>query len=307
MQRRTTSTGSSHWPNESISRSLGSPGGNHSGYAAPMRRTTATEAVTRYRVEADMLAPLARRADTLLTGAEVLFEIPCTAGVPDLALLDIDREAVAARVGTAPLLEPVDVRVMLALQSTTMRPLTTNALSEATVVSRAHMLRTVLPRLVDGGHVEAADGGWRSVYPWRSLARKVVTVEVKLRDWRRGLAQAIRHTAVADEAWLVLDAHTSRPAQSHADWFTTYGVGLGSLSVDGDLTRLVPPNVNRSRQPNRELLIERAVCLHLQGSISGPVPQVFGSVQLASTGDDPRLQGAVGRSAQQAVRLRQQR
>lgn len=253
-----------------------------------------------------MLAPLARQVEQLLPGGEVLFEVACTAGVPDLVLLDVDREAVAARAGTAALVEPVDVRVMLAMQASPVRSLSAFELSDAALVSAAHLRRTVLPRLVEGGHLEAAEGGWRGAYEWRSLAHKVVTVEVKLRDWRRGLAQASRHTAVADEAWLVLDARTSDTAQSHADWFATYGVGLASLPIDGDLTMLVPPNVNRSRQPHRELLVERAVSLHLEGSVSGPIPRVFGAVLVASTGDDPRLPGAAGRSAQRGARVPQQ-
>lgn len=248
-----------------------------------------------FRVEADMLAPLASGAGHFLPAAQVLFEIPCTAGVPDLVLLNLDRDAIARRCATAPLTEPLDVRVMLALQTSPALPMSTQDLSASVRVSTDHLRRTVLPRLVAGGHVERADEGWRGVYAFRSLARSVVTVEAKIRNWRGGLAQATRHTAVADQAWLVLDRHRSRAAIAHSDWFRTYGVGLATLSNDGALSTLVHPNVNRSRQPHRELLVERAVRLHLAGAVSGPLPRVFGSVPLASTGDDPRLAGASAR------------
>ncbi|WP_157874004.1 BadM/Rrf2 family transcriptional regulator [Kineococcus radiotolerans] len=248
-----------------------------------------------------MLAPLAYKAAQLLPGAEVMFEVPCTAGIPDVVLLDLDHGAVAARAGKAPLMGSVDVRILLALQVRSGQPLSTPELADAAMVSAAHLRRGVLPRLVDGGHLEAVGDRWQATYTWRSLARKIVTVEAKLRDWRRGLAQASRHTAVADEAWLVLDAHTSQAARSHSDWFEAYDVGLASLSVAGDLTALRSPRVNRARQPDRELLVERAVSLHLQGCVSGPVPRVFGEVLLASTGDDPRLRGAAAGSTRPAA------
>ncbi len=244
-----------------------------------------------------MLAPLAQQADRFLAGAEVLFEVACRAGVPDLVLLDVDHDAIAARAGTAALVEPVDVRVMLALKASPMRRLTTDALSTAVLVSPGHLRRRVIPRLVEGGHLEHADDGWRSVSDGRSLARKIITIEMKRRDWRGGLAQAGRHTAVADEAWLVLDAQTSHAAASHEDWFSTCSVGLASLSFNGGLTMLVRPTVNRSRPQHRELLVERAINLMRQGVSSGPLPRVFGSVLVASTGDDPRLPGGAARSA----------
>lgn len=248
-----------------------------------------------FRVEADMLAPLAAGAAHFLPAAQVLFEVPCTAGVPDLVLLDLDLDAIARRCATAPLTEPVDVRVMLALQTSPALPMSTQGVSASVRVSTDHLRRTILPRLVAGGHVERAGVGWRGAYAFQSLARSVVTVEAKIRNWRGGLAQATRHTAVADQAWLVLDARRGRAAAAHADWFSTYDVGLATLSTDGELSTLVRPNVNRSRQPHRELLIERAVRLHLAGAISGPLPRVFGTVPMASTGDDPRLAGASGR------------
>jgi len=248
-----------------------------------------------FRVEADMLAPLVQHSERFLAKSQALFEVPCTAGVPDLVLLELNDDAVAARVGTAALIEPVDVRAMLALQASPALPLTAGELAMSALVSVEHLRRTVLPRLIEGGHVERAGHGWRSTYAFRSLARNIVTVEAKIRNWRGGLAQATRHTTVADQAWLVLDARRSRVAAERLDWFATYGVGLATLSPAGELTTLLSPSVNRSRQPHRELLVERAVQLHLDGFVSGPVPRVFGSVLIASTGDDPRLPGASGR------------
>ena len=131
-------------------------------YAAPMGHLCL--AGVRFDYEADMLRPLARHAERFLPAAEVLFEVSCSAGVPDLVLLNIDDEAMTTRRGTVPLQEPVDIRVMLALDTAPSRFLGIQDLATATRVSGSHLRRRVIPRMVEGGHVEAIDKGWRSVY-----------------------------------------------------------------------------------------------------------------------------------------------
>jgi hypothetical protein len=248
----------------------------------------------RFRREADMLTPLAALSDAFLSDATVLFEVACTAGVPDLVLLQVDHDAVRDRKGAAPLEHPVDVTALLALQSSLDVPMPAHAIADWVHVSAEHLRRRVLPRLVESGHALAMDNGWHSTYSFRSLARRVITIETKLRDWRGGLAQASRHAVVADEAWLVVDERAIAPARTRLAGFDMLDVGLASLSTDERLERLSTPRVNRSRQPGRELLVERAVALHLAGQVSGALPRVFGTV-LVATEADPRLAGAPGR------------
>ena len=247
----------------------------------------------RFQSEADMLAPLARQAQQLLAGSKVLFEVPSTAGIPDLTLVSPDSTAIDARAGRAALLESIDVKVMLALKQFPGYSVDIDELSSACQVSAGYLRRSVLPRLIDGLHLEKDERRWRSLYKWQSLAKRIVTIEAKKQDWRRGIAQASRHTAVADEAWLVLDSRSSKAARQRTDWFSLYGVGLGLISVNEEWTTVVPPGINRSRQPQRELLVERAMGLYLKGSASGPIPRVFGTVLVASTELDPRLVDAV--------------
>jgi len=238
-----------------------------------------------------MLGPLAACADTFLPSCLIMYEIACTGGIPDVVLLDVDRDALSERGDRAPLEQPIDVLVMLALQSSPALPISVQALAAECHVSVGHLGRTVLPRLQAGRHVIAAvDGtGWSTAYMFRSLARRVVTIEAKLKDWRGGLAQAARHSAIADEAWLVIDESAIRPAAAHPAHFAMFDVGLASLSAEGRLKQLLAPQLNRSRQPGRELLVERALALHLAGRVSGDLPRVFGTVLVASDGRDPRL------------------
>ncbi len=241
-----------------------------------------------------MLQPLAAYAERLARGATVMFEVPTTAGVPDVILLVIDEEACKERAVSTPLVEQVDLRIMIgasAARGSLERCWSERELADLALISEAHLKRTVLPRLSDGGHLAPVGGGWRLVRRYRSLARRVVTIEAKLRDWRGAVGQAARHAAVADRAWVALDSATITPARSHESWFTTYGVGLLSVSSEGGVKKIFTPAGGRARRVGRELLVERSVALLRDGRISGEIPLVFGERLLASRGADPRLQG----------------
>lgn len=241
-----------------------------------------------------MLQPLAAYAERLARGATVMFEVPSSAGVPDVVLLVLDEEVCKERAARAPIVEPVDLRIMISVSSARgglERCWSESELADRARVSQAHLRRSVLPRLADGGHFATAGRGWRLVHRYRSLARRVVTVEAKLRDWRGAVGQAARHAAVADRAWVALDSATIAPARNHETWFTTYGVGLLSVSSGGSVKKLITPAGRRTRQAGRELLVERSVALLREGRTSGDIPLVFGERLLASRGADPRLQG----------------
>jgi hypothetical protein len=153
----------------------------------------------------------------------------------------------------------------------------------------------VLPGLAARGlAVMTAPGRWAAVSPYRSPASTLVTVEAKLRDWRRGLGQAARHAAGADAAWLVLDGARTRPAAGRADWFRAMGVGLAGLDPDGTLRPLLRPSGASVLRARRELLAERLADLYCSGAVSGPVGRVFGRELAPSTGADPRQAGAPG-------------
>ena len=138
-----------------------------------------------------------------------------------------------------------------------------------------------------------APGRWTAVSQYRSPASTLVTIEAKLRDWRRGLGQAARHAAGADAAWLVLDGTRTRSAVRRADWFSAMGVGLAGLDPDGTVRLLLRPSGAGILRARRELLAERLAELYCSGAVSGPVGRVFGRELIPSTGADPRHAGAL--------------
>jgi hypothetical protein len=234
-----------------------------------------------FGAEADMVGLIGAAAETLAgPGAIAVFEVPAGgAGVPDVVAAVLDQEVAQARAESGFLLHASGVAALLALSDANGDSLDVRQVAAGTGLSPGYLRARVLPGLAGRRlAVTSARGRWSAAGPYRSPARRLVTVEAKLRDWRRGLGQASRHAGSADAAWLVLDAARTRPAAARADWFRQAGVGLAGLSPAGPLTTLVAPQpaaglVIRAR---RAQLAERVAEMHRTGTVSGPAGRVFG-------------------------------
>lgn len=263
-----------------------------------------TAARSFFAAEADMLAPLAEAASELAgICVEVVFEVAGTAGVPDLVLVQPDLDAIAMRGDADMLTQPVEVAVMLALSSDEhvgRRGLAAEELADRVGVSTRHLASRVLSGMADRGHLRNEGKEWASTYQFRSVAKRLITIEAKLRDWRRGFAQATRHSAGADAAWLAVDATAKDAAMRGRHWFEAGGIGLATVSLGGQVEAVLTPTRTRQYVGRRELLAERAVDVLLSGRPSAGVPHVFGRPRLATTGPDPRLAGATERSCSRA-------
>lgn len=75
------------------------------------------------------------------------------------------------------------------------------------------------------------------------LARQTLTAfEMKLTDWRKGLAQAYRYSYFADRAVVVLPTDIARIARNHLATFRSLGIGLWSFDKESQrITKLYTP------------------------------------------------------------------
>jgi hypothetical protein len=83
-----------------------------------------------------------------------------------------------------------------------------------------------------------APGGVPDLVIYRRQSNEVhyvVTVEFKLRNWRRALAQAFRHRNFGNEAYVVLDRAGLAPALSQITMFHAANVGLLTLDQNGEV------------------------------------------------------------------------
>jgi hypothetical protein len=84
---------------------------------------------------------------------------------------------------------------------------------------------------------------------WESPVHTVVAAELKLRDWQKGLAQAVRYRRWADASWLILGATTTLESAKEA---APSGIGVLRLTTEGQVQKA---RVARWRRPTN--LIER--------------------------------------------------
>lgn len=65
--------------------------------------------------------------------------------------------------------------------------------------------------------------------------RYVVSIEAKLRDWKRALTQAYRYKTFSNQSWVLLDEAHISPALKSIDSFKNLEIGLASFSSQGEL------------------------------------------------------------------------
>ncbi|MFJ8506759.1 hypothetical protein [Streptomyces avermitilis] len=259
--------------------------------------------------EADMLAPIANQASHLLQRRkiETLFEVQTTSGIPDIICIEFNKAALKRRAKNSQsfVTDFADMCVLRALNMRKGETVTGSMIATQVPLSSRYITSVVLPRLTEYGHAyKESRGRWRTDTSFTSLAKYVCTMEVKIRDWRGGYSQTLRHRTSADEAWLVLDSGHSAPAVAHQDWFSRAGIGLATLhSIDGIKNTVSPRPKSRSETINvyRELLIERAAHLYSNGEVSGAIEPVFGVDLTTTTGPDPRRPNDVERHPNQVA------
>ena len=254
-----------------------------------------------FRLEADMLAPLAVAAKQLIgRHTHVLYEVPAAVGIPDIVVASVDYVALLERAGKDFLTNPTELAVVLYLSRNLQQGkagATSVQIADAVGITRRHLHANVLPSLRERSHVQSDGADWYADVPYRPLVTRLLTIEAKLHDWKKGLAQAARQVPGSDESWLVLDDARHEAAIRQLHLFAMYRVGLATLDLAGELFVQQPPAVSASRflSLRRELLAERVASFIAGGTTSGPVPSVFGNLAAVSTGCDPRLEGAGAR------------
>lgn len=246
-----------------------------------------------FPTEADMLAPISKHVAAVVgrrrAGREpsVLFEFSVLDGVADLVALELDHQLMRQRdqLGLLPVVDQTCVRALVALRD---GPESASALALKTGVSRPVLSRSVLPRLAAAGWVHR-----ESRHLWRGrcyepLARWIVAIEVKRRDWRHAVWQARRYRRFANRSVAVLDASVDLHGATRAISSQTQ-VGLAALNQRGRVEALhLPPWAAPYSQVEFALAGERAWAMVLEDRRSGPIPLVFGRLNSTIRGDDPR-------------------
>jgi hypothetical protein len=99
-----------------------------------------------------------------------------------------------------------------------------------------------------------------SVHSHGSEVLRSIAFEMKLSDWRRGLAQAFRYRAFARRVFLVLDEAHMEPALANSARFIRANVGLIGLNCDRGFTIYHQPSDEAPYSERLSRSFEQLVC-----------------------------------------------
>ncbi|QYH34740.1 hypothetical protein [Salinibacterium sp. M195] len=232
-----------------------------------------------------MIAPLRAAIPRLAFGhrtesnVHVFSEVPAVHGVPDLTAIRFDWDAVSTRrsANVRPLSTDTEVRAVIALGDSL---LSQSDLARAINVTPEYVRRGVVPLLVERGWFTIDSSGLVSRTPEsRWIARRVVTVEAKLRDWHRAIGQARRQQLSSDAAFVALETRSARNIQDELSIIAAGGIGV--IAVDPRTQRakvLARPRYFSKKRSlaGRMLIAERCLEMWERGEVEGQIYPVFG-------------------------------
>lgn len=171
----------------------------------------------------------------------VVVEAQSNVGVVDLLSVAFDNEALEHRIkgGLEPVTLPLRVRVLDALSR--RRAVRVETLARRVGSRPLALTRSTLRPLEELGAIEMAGGRVLPTGAWRPIARRLTAVELKLSRWQQVLRQADNAAFGVDAAWAVLDAARSQAALGQVELFRLFGVGLATISSDGELRVVTRP------------------------------------------------------------------
>lgn len=198
--------------------------------------------------------------------------------IADVVLVSFDRAVVGAREkhGILPVTDWTTLNCVLACRG---RSLGTRALAATLGVSETTARRATGLALASGALVRDAVGF--TTHPqWRPAARRLVALELKLRDWPRGLDQASYYSEWADASWLVLGASDADGAGAAA---VEAGIGLARLGADGCVHVIAKPTRQRRFEERDRIWIgEQALAQYAADAVTRPAATSRGASAAAA-------------------------
>lgn len=75
--------------------------------------------------------------------------------------------------------------------------------------------------------------------------KKIITIELKLKNWKRALAQAYKYKSFSDVSYVCMDESNIASIIKHLDMFKKYNIGLLTISKSKKVTIVHKPNATK--------------------------------------------------------------
>lgn len=177
-------------------------------------------------------------------------EMPTASSIADLAVARFDRGATASRQVSAPhaITLPLRIRTLDAVANRRITRIDTLALRMGS--NPQALMRSTLKPLMRDGWIDYSEGRVAMNRPWVPLCEELMTVEMKLNDWRGAIEQARSQAMSANRVWVVLPEKSDRTINNALPDFKSRGIGLAMLRNDDSLRILT---CGRKQKPVRWL------------------------------------------------------
>ncbi|MFS8101933.1 hypothetical protein LFM09_32875 [Lentzea alba] len=198
-----------------------------------------------------------------ITGISPGEEVDSGVGVADFIAGNACREDVARRLAKC---QPVTDSLHLALLQRAEKPVCESALREwAPWGWRGLRTRAVEPLLANGLLHLDQDGHYVASRQPCDVFRSIIAIELKLRDWRRGLAQASRYRLFSEQSYLALPS--SRVSEMVLASAVKHRVGVLSLEDSGSVAIAMDAPAASPLQPARRHMVAEKL---LEAQIAAP-------------------------------------
>ncbi len=77
------------------------------------------------------------------------------------------------------------------------------------------------------------NGNWKLIESIKPIAKEIMSIECKLKDWKSALSQAIRYQDFSHSSWVVLDHHVKDLLHKNLKEFEKFNIGLVVASPSG--------------------------------------------------------------------------
>ena len=72
--------------------------------------------------------------------------------------------------------------------------------------------------------------------------KKIITIELKLKNWKRALAQAYKYKSFSDVSYVCMDESNYDLVEKHLDMFKKYNIGLITISKNNKVKIVYKPD-----------------------------------------------------------------
>jgi hypothetical protein len=155
-------------------------------------------------------------------------------GVADLVLARLDSKKCAVRVRNKqfkPLLREDFFKIFYHLPEDHKSPVSLNYLIKKTNLSESFLKYSILKKLEKDGYVKRTEKNlYFKVNGWIPMAKELIAIEAKMKDWRRGFLQANRYKSFANKVYLAIPSKIEHLVDKKL--LKKHGVGLIVLNTD---------------------------------------------------------------------------